>query len=156
MKIERAILVAFIGNYLINTVITGLVSLIPASGGAGLFTPQYITFVIVAAVTVLLIALWYDAQGWKDGLAFGVIGFFTAVLTALVSGIAGVMAQTGSLSSVITILPNFGPFLATWSTLVLACYWIIPATAYGWFHNSRAPMTGGKPPMPHMGSFGAN
>jgi hypothetical protein len=133
MKIERAILVAFLGNYLVNTVIAALVYLIPTSGATGMLTPQYIAFVIASAILVAVLAWWYKARGWKDGLAFGVIGLVVAILTAFITGIAGVLAQTGSFSSVAGVLPNFWPFLWNWSTLVLAGYWIIPALLFGWW-----------------------
>lgn len=148
MKIERAILVAFFGNYLVNTVVTGLASLIPSSGG-GFFTAQYITFVIVAAISVFLFTRWYGASSTQSGVVFGVIGAVVAILTALVSGLAGVMAQTGSLTAAFSVLPNFWPFLANWSTLVLIGYWIIPAGLYGMFFASkRAPAA-----KPNIGSM---
>lgn len=137
MKIERAILIAFLGNYLINTVVTGLASLIPSTGAGGLLTPQYITFVLVAALVVLLFTWWYRAYDLKGGVIFGVTGVLVAVLTALVSGLSGVMAQTGSITAAFGVLPNFWPFLANWSTLVLACYWIIPAAIYGQFFATK-------------------
>jgi hypothetical protein len=150
MKIERAILIGFIGNYLINTVVAALVSLIPSTGSGGLLTPQYITFVIISAIVVAVLAWWYGARGWKDGLIFGIIAFVVAIVTAFVTGISGVLAQTGSLSSVGGILPNFWPFLWNWSTLVLLGYWVIPAALMGWWMG-RSMMA--RKPMPPMGSM---
>ena len=138
MNIERSILIAFLGNYLANTVVAALVALVPASTTPGIFTPQYITYVVLAAVVVAVLTWWYMkgvrmGNGLKAGTVFGVIGFVVALLTALISGLAGVLTQTGSLSQMFGILPNFLPFLASYSTLVLAIYWIIPAALVGWY-----------------------
>jgi hypothetical protein len=146
MNIERAILVGFLGNYLINTVVAGLVSLVPATQGGGFLTPQYITFVVVSAVVAFILTWWYGARGLQGGALFGVTGFLVAIVTAFISGISGVLAQTGSLSSVGNILPNFWPFIWNWSTLVLLCYWVIPAALEGWWLGGKdAPMQ--KPSM---------
>jgi hypothetical protein len=151
MKIERAILIGFIGNYIINTVIAALISLIPSTGATGLLTPQYITFVIVSAIVVAILAWWYGARGLKDGLVFGIIAFVVAIVTAFVTGIAGVLAQTGSFSSVAGILPKFWPFLWNSSTLFLAGYWIIPSALVGWWMGRSMMMT--RKPIPPMGSM---
>ena len=132
MNIERSIFTTFLANYLINTVATALVALIPASTGTGVLTPQYITFVVLAVVIVAFFAWWQAVRGWKAGLTFGVIGFVVAIATAFITGVSGVLAQTGSLSQVISVLPNFWPFLASWSTAVLLGYWIIPPFVVGW------------------------
>lgn len=151
MKIERAILIGFIGNYIINTVIAALVSLIPSTGATGLLTPQHITFVVISAIVVAILAWWYGARGLYDGLMFGVIAFVVAIITAFVTGISGVLAQTGSFSSVAGILPNFWPFLANWSTLVLAGYWIIPSALIGWWMGRSMMMP--RKPVPPMGAM---
>lgn len=137
MNTERAILIAFIGNYLINTVVAAVVALVPASGSAGMLTPQYITFVVLSAIVVAVLAWWYGAHSLRAGLLFGVVAFAVAIVTAFVTGVAGVLAQTGSFSNVITVIPNFWPFIWNWSTLVLAAYWIIPSALVGWWMNSR-------------------
>lgn len=142
MNISRAILVAFLGNYLINTVIAALVALVPTSTGGGMFTPQYISFIVLSVILVGLLTWWYGARDVRNGTTFGVIGFAVAIATAFVTGVAGVLAQTGSLSAVVGVLPNFWPFLANWSTLVLAGYWIIPAAAIGWYMQPKAIPTG--------------
>ncbi len=144
MNIQRAILIAFLGNYLVNTVVAAFVSLIPANGATGLLTPQYITFVIVSAILIVILTWWYGARGWKAGVIFGGIGFLVAIATAFVTGISGVLAQTGSLSSAVGVLPNFWPFLWNPSTLVLLGYWVIPAAALGWWNaRGAAPMSSG-------------
>ena len=158
MKWERVLLVAFFGNYLINNVVAGLVSLVPASSGGGLFTPQYIIYVILAAIVAGLITMWYYRRApmasWLTGLVFGVSGFVISILTTFVSGVAGVLAQSGSLSQLWSVLPNFGPFLWNWSTLVLLGFWVIPAVLVGWWIGKKmaprpamvhtpAPMMGG-------------
>ena len=144
MKLDRAILVTFLGNYLVNTVLAALVALVPASTSTGMFTPQYITFVVLSAILVGVLTWWYGARDVQGGAIFGVLGFVVAIATAFVTGVAGVLAQTGSLSAVAGVLPNFWPFLANWSTLVLAGYWIIPAAAIGWYMQPKgSSMSGG-------------
>ena len=144
MKLDRAILVTFLGNYLINTVLAAVVALVPASATGGILTAQYITFVVLSAILVGILTWWYGARDLKAGAIFGVIGFAVAIVTAFVTGVAGVLAQTGSLSAVAGVLPNFWPFLANWSTLVLAGYWVIPAAVMGWYMQPKAaPMSGG-------------
>ncbi|MCE9541549.1 hypothetical protein K8R03_03255 [Candidatus Kaiserbacteria bacterium] len=137
---ERSILIAFLGNYLNNNVIAALVALLPASQGGGIFTLQYIAYVILAAVCVGILTWWYGAKSAQSGAVFGLIGFAVAIVTAFLTGITGVLAQTGSLSQMVGILPNFWPFIANWSTLVLLGYWVIPAAAIGWYKgNSMRP-----------------
>ena len=143
MNIERSILVSFLGNYLTNTVVAALVALIPASTKPGIFTPQYITYVVIAVIVVGIITWWYmkaAPRSLQSGLIFGIIGFVVAILTAFISGIAGVLTQTGSLTQMVSVVPNFWPFLASWSTLVLFLYWVIPAALVGWWlARGRAP-----------------
>ena len=149
MKTERAILIVFLGNYLINTVVAALVSIIPANGATGMLTPQYITFVVVTAIVVALLTKWYGARDLMGGVYFGLTGFVVAIVTAFVTGVSGVLAQTGSFSSVIGVLPNFWPFLWNWSTLVLLGYWVIPAALIGWWMArgmmKKAPMAAAMP-----------
>ena len=135
---ERSILISFLGNYLINTVVAALVALLPASTDGGVLTPQYISFVVLAVIIVAVLTWWRGARGLQGGAVFGVIGFVVAIVTAFVTGVAGVLAQTGSLSAVVSVLPNFWPFLANVSTLVLAGYWIIPAALMGWYMQPKA------------------
>jgi hypothetical protein len=83
------------------------------------------------------------AASWKSGLIFGVVGALVALVTAFVSGLAGVLGQTGSLSQMAAIVPNFWPFLASSSTLVLVLIWIVPSTIIGWWlgrSKTPAPM----------------
>ena len=133
MKLDRAILVAFLGNYLINTVLAAVVALVPASATGGILTAQYITFVVLSAVLVGVLTWWYGARDLKTGAIFGAIGFAVAIATAFVTGVSGVLSQTGSFSAVAGVLPNFWPVLANWSTLILAGYWVIPAVVLGWY-----------------------
>ena len=150
MKLERPILVAFFGNYLVNNVVAAVVALIPASTGGGIFTPQYISFVVLAAALVGGITWWMGKTDWKHGAIFGAIGFAVAIVTAFISGISGVVLQTGSLSQAMGVIPNFWPFLANWSTLVLLGYWVIPAAAVGWYfgRNAAGSMHTGDAPKP--------
>jgi hypothetical protein len=147
MNLERAILIAFLGNYLINNVVAALVALIPPSTSGATITPQYIAYVILAAIFAAALTWWYlkgtTGDGIRNGVIFGVLAFVISLLTAFVTGIAGVLAQTGSFSQMITIIPNFGPFLMSWSTLVLLGYWVIPAALIGWWMGrgrSAAPV----------------
>jgi len=142
MNVERSVLVAFLGNYLINTVIAALVALVPVTAGAtGIFTPQYMVFVGLAALLVAVLTWWYmkgAPRGLTGGLIFGVIGFVVAIATAFVTGIAGVLAQTGSFSAVIGVLPNFVPFIWNVTTLFLLGYWVLPAALMGWLMRPKA------------------
>jgi hypothetical protein len=136
MKIERAILIAFLGNYLVNNVIAAVAAFVPA--GTGTITAQYITFVVLAAILIAIMTWWYlkmvsPMTALMAGLWFGVIGFVVSILVAFITGVSGVLVQTASFSTLISVLPNFWPFLWSWSTLVLLGYWIIPAVVIGWW-----------------------
>ena len=135
MRIERILLISFIGNYLINNVVAAIVALMHLSGNT---TAQYAVYFVLAAIATTLFTWWYlmggnKATALKDAVIFGAIAFVVAVVTAFISGISGVLTQTGSFSQLITVLPNFGPFLWNWSTLALLGYWVIPAAAIGWW-----------------------
>lgn len=133
-------MIAFLGNYLNNNVVAAIVALFPASTSGGIFTVQYIAYVILAAICVGILTWWFGARSAQSGAIFGVVGFVVAIVTAFVTGITGVLTQTGSLSQMVGILPNFWPFIANWSTLVLLGYWVIPAAAVGWYRgNSMRP-----------------
>lgn len=138
MNIERSILISFLGNYLTNNLVAGLVALIPASTTGATITPQYVTYVVLAAILVGILTWWFGAKSLKAGAIFGAIGFVVALATAFVTGVTGVLAQTGSLSQMMAIIPNFGPFLMSWSTLVLLGYWVIPAVLVGWWMGRKA------------------
>ncbi|MBM3260817.1 hypothetical protein FJY93_00165 [Candidatus Kaiserbacteria bacterium] len=143
MKIERLILIPFLGNYLINNVVAALAALFPASQTGGLLTMQYVMFVVFALIASGLIAWWYfggESRGrmMKTGVIFGVVGFLVSVATTFVSGLAGVVLQTGSLAEVVGVLPRFFPFLWNWSTLVVLAYWVIPAVVVGWYLQMKS------------------
>lgn len=143
MNLERSILVAFLGNYIINNVVAAIVALIPASTSTSVLTPQYIVYVILAAVFAGAFAWWATknvaaSRAMKAGITFGVIAFLVSIVTAFVTGVTGVLAQTGSISQMFSIIPNFGPFLLSWSTLVLLAYWVIPGVALGWWMQRNA------------------
>lgn len=137
MKWERLLLVAFFGNFIINSIVTGIVSLLPGTGGTGMASPQYITYVVLSIVTVGILAWWYfkpmrSAASEISGAVFGLGGFVIAVLTVLISSSSGVLQQTGSFSQLVSVLPNFGPYLWQWTTLVVLLYWVIPSAIVGW------------------------
>lgn len=131
MNWERSILISFFGNYINNNVVAAIVALFPASPTGGVFTVQYMAYVALAAVSVALLTWWYGARSMQAGLMFGVLGFVVAILTAFVTGITGVLTQTGSLAQMVGILPNFVPFIWNPTTLWLLGYWVIPATLVG-------------------------
>lgn len=148
MNIERSVLISFLGNYLTNTVVAALVALVPASAAPGIFTPQYISYVVLAAVTVAVLAWWCMKGATKNlsaGLVFGGIGFVVALLSAFVSGLAGVLSQTGSLSQMVSIIPNFWPFLASSSTVALLIYWVVPSALVGWWLGRSKAMPAAAP-----------
>src|SRR3954470_14943989 len=135
MRIERLILIAFLGNYLINNIVAAIVALLPLTGNT---TAQYVIYFVLAALAAAGFTWWYlrgssTALALKDGAIFGAGAFVVAVVTAFVSGISGVLAQTGSFTQLISVLPNFGPFIWNWSTLALLGYWVLPAAALGWY-----------------------
>lgn len=141
MKYERAILVSFLGNYLINNLVAAIVAILGLSGNA---TAQYGVYIALAAIAVVLLTWWYlkalpKATALMDAAVFGVIAFVVAVITAFVSGISGVLTQTGQISQVVSVLPNFWPFLWNWSTLALLGYWVIPAAVVGYLLQRQAP-----------------
>lgn len=156
MKWERLLLVSFFGNFIINSIVTAVVSLLPASQGGGMWTPQYITYVILSAVVVGLLAWWYFCPAKRMattmwGGIFGLGGFIIAILTVLISSSSGVLQQTGSFSQLMSVLPNFGPYLWNWTTLVVLLYWVIPGALVGWLLERQdartAPASGMGNPM---------
>ncbi len=130
-------MISFLGNYLNNNLVAAIVALLPASATGGVFTVQYISYVLLAAVSVAILTMWYGARSVQSGAMFGVAGFLVAILTAFLTGITGVLTQTGSLSQMVSILPNFWPFIANWTTLVLLGYWVIPAALVGWYRGMK-------------------
>src|ERR1700722_8185898 len=148
MKLERAILIAFLGNYLVNNVVAAIAAFIPA--GTGVLTAQYITFVVLSAILIAIMTKWYmkaGPRGFMPGLWFGILGFVVSIVVAFITGVSGVLVQTASFSTLWSVLPNFGPFLWSWSTLVLLGYWVIPAVLIGWWMGRGKAM-----PQQSMGS----
>lgn len=151
MKIERMILIAFLGNYLVNNVAAGLASLVPPTQATTqlqqIFSAQYMTFAVLAAITAGVVAWWYFKKmsgDWMQGLIFGGVGFVVAVVTAFVTGIAGILIQGGTLAQVASALPNFGPYLWQPTTLVLFIVWVAPGALVGYFLQSRMGRSGGE------------
>ncbi len=145
------ILIAFLGNYLINNVVAAIVALLPLSGNT---TTQYVVYFVLAAIATGIFTWWFlkavpKGMAMKSAAIFGGVAFVVAVVTAFVSGISGVLTQTGSLSQLVSVLPNFWPFLWNWSTLALLAYWVIPAAAIGWWMQRGAsqPMASAPKPM---------
>ena len=143
MKFERMFLIAFFGNYVVNNIVAGLASLVPASQGATnpMLTAQYFTFVILGLIALGLMAWWYlcgmpREGGVKLGGIFGIVGFIIAIITALVTGISGIMLQTGAFPTA-EVLARFGPYIMNKTTLVLLVLWVAPAVAVGWFMQRR-------------------
>ena len=148
MNIERAILVAFLGNFIINNVVGAIVALLHI--GTGGSTAQYGVYVVLAAIFAAVFAWWHLKAGMDRsivrGLVFGVVAFLVAVATALLSGIAGVLTQSGSFGQLASVLPNFGPFLFNWPTLALLAYWVIPGAIVGFL--MKKPMKAADMPRP--------
>ena len=140
MKYERAILIAFLGNYIINNIVSAVVALF-GFAAAGNTMMQYATYIILAAVFAAGFAWWYF-KGTKptlmNGVIFGVIAFVVAIVTALISGITGVIAQSGSLAQLSTVLPNFVPFIANWTTLAILGYWVVPAVLVAFLYADKS------------------
>jgi hypothetical protein len=141
MKLQRASLIAFLGNYLINNVVAAIAAFIPA--GTGTITTQYVVFIVLSAILAGLMAWWYlkrvsPSIDLKAAAIFGVLGFVIAIATAFVTGVSGVLIQTASFSTLWSVLPNFGPFIWSWSTLVLLGYWLIPALFVGWLMSRKS------------------
>src|SRR3990172_9357702 len=99
MKTDREILIAFLGNYLINTVLAAVVALVPASADGGVFTAQYISFIVLSAVMVGVLVWWYGVGDARGGAIFGGIGFLVAIATAFVTGVARSEEHTSELQS---------------------------------------------------------
>lgn len=144
MKIERLILIPFFGNYIINNVVAAFAAMVPASATptSNIFTPQYITFVVLALIASAIFAWWFfrgmsHMMLMKWSVIFGIVAFVVSVATTFVSGIAGVVLQTGSVAQAMTVIPRFGPFLWNWSTLIVLGYWLIPAVLIAWFMNRK-------------------
>ncbi len=139
MRIERLILIAFLGNYLINNIVAAVVAVLPLAGNT---TAQYVVYFVLAALAAAAFTWWYlksapKGNALQEGAIFGAGAFVVAVVTAFISGISGVLAQTGSFSQLISVLPNFGPFIWNWSTLALLGYWVIPGAALGWWMQMK-------------------
>lgn len=142
MKFERAILIAFLGNYLVNNVVAAIAAFVP-TGASTWTSPQYYVFIILAAILVGIVTCWYMKVAQRStmaGLYFGITGFIVSIVVAFITGISGVLIQTASFSTLASVLPNFGPFLFSTSTLVLLGYWIIPATLVGWWIGKKGSM----------------
>ena len=139
MHIERSILVAFLGNYLITNIVGAVVATLPLGGSGS--TAQYVVYITLAGLAAGFFTWWALGKGatLKSGAIFGVVAFLVAVVTALLSGIAGVLTQTGSFSQLVSVLPNFGPFLFNWSTVALLGYWVVPAAVVGFLAQRSRP-----------------
>lgn len=137
MNIERTILITFAGNYLITKVLAALVVLIPSSStDTSFFTAPYIVFIVLTAILVGGLTWWNmqdSPRGLQSGVIFGVAGFVMAIVVSFVSGVSGILSQSGTLSAVVNVLPTFGEFIASWSTVILFAYWVVPAALVGWY-----------------------
>ncbi|HEY4521003.1 MAG TPA: hypothetical protein VJL57_01240 [Candidatus Paceibacterota bacterium] len=156
MKVERMILIAFLGNYLINNDVAGLASLIPGNPAAAnpILTAQYGAFAILAMILIALMAWWYFRGAKADltqGVIFGAVGFLAMVVTAFNTGVSGILVQTGSFAEVAPILPQFftylwNPSLPIWqqTTAIFLILWMAPSILMGWYlgrSKSPAPMS---------------
>ena len=149
MKIERAILITFLGNYLINNIVGALMALFHVGSDQ---TVQYSVYFVLAVPFTALYTWWYlqsvPVNKLTNSAIFGAIGFVVAILTAMLAGISGVIAQTGSFAQLATVLPNFGGLLLNWSTLVILGYWVVPAVVVGYILNGKKMSKGAAMPRP--------
>jgi hypothetical protein len=158
MNFERAILISFLGGYVINNIATMLVMLIPGTPtGTGFKDPHYDMYVALAAIFCAVFAWWYS-RGVKEfdmvsGGIFGVIGFVVSIISVFISGVSGVVLQSGSFAQVGAVLPNFWPFLMSMSTVVLALFWILPSLAVAYYLSNKkgsAPASAASAPVHHV------
>lgn len=139
MKLERAILIVFLVNYLLNNVVAAIASFFPAGDGTTQYTVQFFAFIVFAMILSGFSAWWYGAKDWKTGAIFGAIGFAVAVVTAIITAMCSVLIQTASLAYLWSVLPKFGMFFKNWQTLYLLGYWVVPTTAVGfWFGRKHS------------------
>jgi hypothetical protein len=143
MNLERLILIAFMGNYLINNIVGALAALAPVTVITGFLTVQYLVYIILAMIMVKVLTWWYmrgmrSMNALMEGLYFGVGGFLVALVTAFVFGLAGALARTGSLSQMVAAVSGFGPFIMDKSTLILLVIWVLPALAVGWWLQMKS------------------
>ena len=137
MKWERAGLLAFFGNFLINTLIAGtLVALMPTTATKDITSPQYIMYAVVSALFIAVLTWWFLYKSHShntlaDGAIFGALGFIISLLSTFISGISNVLFQTGSFAQVPGIIPSFGSLLDSVTTLVLLGVWVIPSSLIG-------------------------
>lgn len=146
MSFERLLLVAFFGNYVINTVVAACVAMIPATQGGGVWTLQYIVFLLAAAIAAALTNWWYLKNDTRTNvlqraLIFSVGAFLIALISAFISGTANVLLQTGSFAQVIKVIPNFKDFVFSKQTLYLFGYWIVPAILLGFYLQRKNAAT---------------
>jgi len=144
MKCERLLLITFFGNYVISTVASALAALVPNNGATGYVAPQSIAYIVLALIISSCFAYWYLIKKTPEtrlraGALFGIMGFVVAIMTTFISGAASVVAQSGSLSKLVEVLPNFGSYLIGATTLIILGFWVLPSIAVGYV-LSRAKM----------------
>ena len=140
MNFERALLITFLGDFIMTKVLASIVVLVP-SATADLWSPPFLAYYVLSLAAVALFTWWYMLVAPKSlqaGIMFGVTGFIVAVATEFVAGIFGTLSQTGSLSAVIGVIPSFLPFIASWTTVIQCITWIVPAAAIGWWLQRKA------------------
>ena len=154
MHIERAILIAFIGNFFINDIAGAVVAVLHLGGDQGPTMAQYIVYVVLAAILAAVFAWWYfkalpRGSSLTEGIMLGVVAFIVAIAMAFVDGVARTLMQYGSFGTLATVLPNFfgTQFLLKWQTVALLGYWVVPAGLVGML--LRKPSAGASgAPMP--------
>lgn len=159
MKLERAFLVAFFGNYVLSTIVPLLVYFVPGAltATASPLNPYYILFIALSAVTVAILAWWYlkavpSEKAMKAGVVFGGIGFLIVVGLSVVSNISTAWIQTGSMAEVVRALAGFLAIFTASQTLILLAEWLLPSILIGWWLGrkkvSMVPPAASAPMMP--------
>ncbi len=151
MHIERAILIAFLGNYLINIILGTLIVFLPL--GTNEYA-QYIVYVVLAGIMTGIFSWWHlstasRANTFTSGIVFGVIAFIVAVATALLSIIAEGFAQKTPLFGPESVLSNVVSLIFDWQILVLLGYWVVPSAIVGLLMQKRDTITVPSNPVSH-------
>ena len=140
MNIQRAVLITFLGSYLVNTVVSVVVYMIPGAltnTRSGFANPYYLLFLAVSVVVIGLLAWWHlkgtpRSSALSTGVVFGIVGIVVVILTTLISGISNAWFQSGSFASILNVVKSFAPLFTSIQTLVLVLEWVVPSAIVGW------------------------
>lgn len=150
MNLQRAILITFLGSYLVNTVVSVIVYMIPGAltdTRSGFANPYYLLFLAASVVVIGLLTWWYlkgspRSGALSAGAIFGVVGVVVVILTTLISGISNAWFQAGSFDSIVNVVKSFAPLFTSVQTLVLVLEWVVPAAVVGWLTQRKVSSMG--------------